>query len=72
MGYICWDIRSCATFEKKIVNWIKNLLGIDEMQSKLTRIENNNSLILSNLREELKKPEIQNFTDLRLLNPITG
>jgi len=54
------------------VNWIKKLLGIDEMQSKLTRIENNNSVILSNIREEFKKPEIQNFTDLRLLNPITG
>jgi len=69
--YIRDFITSCGTFEKNIVNWIKKLLGIDEMQSKLTRIEKSNSEIISRFEEKAKKPNVQNFDSLTLLNPVT-
>ena len=53
------------------MNWIKKLLGIDEMQLKLTRIEKSNSEIVSKIEEKTEKPTVQQFDSLKLLNPVT-
>jgi len=54
------------------VNCIKKFLGIHELQSKLSQIEQvNNSLVLL-IEERNKKIEARNYDSLKLLNPISG
>ncbi|WP_405567174.1 hypothetical protein [Polaribacter sp. Asnod6-C07] len=52
------------------MNWIKKLLGIDDIQSKLTRIEKNNDTLISSFEKKSKENEVQNFNSLNLLNPV--
>lgn len=54
------------------MNWIQRLLGIDDIQSKLTQIENKNNTFISYFEKKSEENEVQNFNRLNLFNPISG